>query len=90
MLMATKELTITEARKRLMDLPDSKSPSVIKVTRHGRAALAILPWDEYESIVETLEVLGDPELMAALRESIADIQHGNVYSHDEARARLLG
>ena len=88
--MATRELTITEARRRLLDLPDAKSPRVIRVTRRGQPALAILPWAEYESIVETLEILGDPELMAALRESLADLRHGPVSSHEEARARLLG
>jgi antitoxin YefM len=49
-----------------------------------------LPWDDYESIVETLEVLSDPELMAALRESLAELRSGAVVSHEDARARLLG
>ena len=85
-----KDLTITEARKRLLDLPDAKSPGVIRVTRRGQPALAILPWDDYESIVETLEVLSDPELMATLRASLADLRGGRVYTHGEVRARLLG
>jgi antitoxin YefM len=83
----TEELTITEARRRLLDLPNH-ARRVVKVTRRGRPALAILPWAEYESILETLEVLSDPELMGALREGIADIHHGKVVAHEEVRARL--
>jgi antitoxin YefM len=83
----TEELTITEARKRLLDLPNHAG-RVVKVTRRGRPALAILAWEQYESILETLEVLSDPELMGALREGIADIQHGKVVAQEEVRARL--
>jgi antitoxin YefM len=89
--MATRDLTITEARKRLLDLPDATSPGVIRVTRRGRPALAILPWDDYESIVETLEVLGDAELMATLRTSLAELAAEIPgIPHEDARARLLG
>ena len=42
-----------------------------------------MPWDLYESIVETLEILGDQNLMAALRKGIKDIEEGRTYSMDE-------
>jgi PHD/YefM family antitoxin component YafN of YafNO toxin-antitoxin module len=50
--------------------------------------LAILPWEFYESIVETLEILGDPEMVTALRESLEDLKRGRVVSHVEAKKRL--
>ena len=42
-----------------------------------------MPWDLYESIVETLEILGDQDLMSALRQGIKDIEEGTTYSMDE-------
>lgn len=73
-------LSIVEAREQLTRLPEhfeeelhtNKHLSAIKVTRHNKPVLAILPWELYESIVETLEILGDEELMADLRQSIQE------------------
>jgi prevent-host-death family protein len=85
------ELTISEARKALLDLPEklARTPDrAVTITRRGRPVLAILPWEFYESIVETLEILGDPEMVTALRESLEDVKRGRVVSHAEAKKRL--
>ena len=85
------ELTITQARRALLDLPEqlAKAPDkAISVTRRGRPVLAVMPWELYESIVETLEVLSDPAATAALHASLEDIRKGRVISHEEARKRL--
>jgi len=47
-----------------------------------------LPWEFYESLVETLDVLSEPDLVAALRESIEDIERGRLLNHEEVGARL--
>jgi PHD/YefM family antitoxin component YafN of YafNO toxin-antitoxin module len=85
------ELTITQARRSLLDLPDrlARTPDqAISVTRRGRPVLAVMPWGLYESIVETLEVLSDPAATAALRASLEDVRRGRVVSHERARKRL--
>lgn len=85
------QLTITKARQALLDLPErlAKSPDkTVSITRHGRPVLAVLPWELYESIMETLEVLGDPETTGALRASLEDIRKGRVVSHEAALKRL--
>lgn len=85
------QLTISQARKGFLDLPEklAREPErAICVTRHGRPELAIMPWELYESIIETLEVFSDPHLVAALRQSIEDIDHGRLLSHEEVGARL--
>ena len=85
------QLTITEARKGLLELPEklAREPErALCVTRHGRPELAVMPWELYESIIETLEVLSEPDLVAALRESIEDIERGHLLSHDEVGKRL--
>ena len=85
------ELTISEARKVLLNLPEKlarTSERAMTITRRGRPVLAILPWEFYESIVETLEILGDPEMVQALRESLEDLKGGRVVSNAEAKKRL--
>jgi prevent-host-death family protein len=85
------ELTISEARKALLDLPErlARTPErAVTITRRGQPVLAILPWEFYESIVETLEILGDPEMVTALRESLEDLKRGRVVSHAEAKKRV--
>ncbi len=84
-------LTITEARKAFLDLPEqlAKDPEhALSVTRHGEPVLAVLPWELYESLVETLEILDDPDLMAVLRASLKDVEQGRLLSHEEAKRRL--
>jgi PHD/YefM family antitoxin component YafN of YafNO toxin-antitoxin module len=85
------QLTISEARKGFLDLPEklAREPGrAVTITRRGQPVLAVLPWEFYESIVETLDVLSDPELVAALRESIEDIERGRLLNHEEVGARL--
>jgi PHD/YefM family antitoxin component YafN of YafNO toxin-antitoxin module len=88
---AQRPLTISEARKALLDLPEklARSPErAVTVTRRGQPVLAILPWEFYESVVETLEILGDPEMVTALRESLEDLTRGRVVGNEEAKKRL--
>lgn len=85
------ELTISEARKALLNLPEklARTPErAVAITRRGQPVLAVLPWEFYESIVETLDSLGDPELVRALHESLEDLKRGRLVSNAEARKRL--
>lgn len=88
----TKTVPITEARYELPHLlerfkqePDT---GAVAVTRRGKPVLALMPWELYESILETLEILADPDLMAALRRSIKEIKAGKTSSMEEVRKDL--
>ena len=86
-------LSIVEAREQLTRLPEmfareletEHNLQAITVTRHKKPVLAILPWDLYESIIETLEILGDQELMAELRQSLKDAMEGKGESWEEVK-----
>jgi antitoxin YefM len=85
------ELTISEARKALLNLPErlARTPErAVTITRRGQPVLAVLPWEFYESIVETLDILGDPEMGKVLRESLEDLKRGRLVSNAEAKKRL--
>ena len=73
-------MPIAQVRRELSQLPDlfAAEPvaDALAVTRRGEPVLALMPWSLYQGIVETLEVLGDAESCAALREGIRQIEAG--------------
>jgi antitoxin YefM len=85
-----KDMPITTARHELTSLPGrlAKDPGAVTITRRGKPVLAVLPWEMYETLLETLEVLGDPELMETLRRSLRELEQGQAISWEEAE-RLL-
>ena len=87
-----KTLTITEARSQLLDLAErlNRPPAVeaVTVTKRGKPVLALLPHDFYESLVETLEILGDETLMRALRQSLKEARRGKTVSWEKAKREL--
>ena len=85
-----KDLPITEAREELTSLPDrlAETHETVTVTRRGKPVLAILPWEEYEALIETLEILGDVETMAALRQGIKEAKQGKAIPWEQAKRKL--
>lgn len=88
----TRTMPIIEARSKLTALPEQfeqePEPGAVTVTRRGKPVLAILPWDLYESLIETLEILGDEQLVAALRQSVREAAEGKLTSWEDAKADL--
>ena len=64
-----RELPISEARARLTqianDLVDSQD--TVTVTKRGKPVMTLIGYEMHESIIESLEVTSDPDLMAQLR-----------------------
>ena len=83
-------MSITDARNKLTQLPESlsTSPGVIPLTRRGRPVMALMSWELYESLTDTLEVMSDPGLMAQLRQSIQDIRENKTVSLYELQEQL--
>ena len=69
-------IPISEARNDLTSLPEklTQEGGTLAITRRGKPVLAVMTWQHYEAILETLEIYGDANLMANLRQGIAEIQ----------------
>ncbi len=86
-------LPMVEARNRLSNLPEefAQSPEMgaVAITRRGKPVLAVMSWELYESLIETMEIMSDPELMATLRKSIREIEEGKGIPWEIAREELM-
>ncbi len=66
---------LTEVRDRLSEIIDEVAATNEQwvITKHGRATAVIMSFDEYESLVETLNILSDREAMDAIAEAEAEL-----------------
>jgi antitoxin YefM len=85
-----KIVPLTEARARLSELLDEleRQHEHVVITRNGRPAGVLVPAEEQEALEETLEILQDEEILAALRESEDDVTAGRLKTLDEVRREL--
>lgn len=81
---------LAEARANLSRLVDEavRTHERVEVTRQGRRAAVILSAEDYDSIMETLEILSDPELVREIREAEAEVERGEVYSLEEVTEEM--
>ncbi|UCB45274.1 MAG: type II toxin-antitoxin system Phd/YefM family antitoxin [Spirochaetota bacterium] len=86
----TRDLNITEARRNLLSLADTLNPenSTAVVRKRGKPVLAIIPYEIYESLEETHEVMSDYELMEQLRQSIQEIEKGKYITQAEVEKKV--
>ncbi len=78
--------TATEAKRRFLELlrtAEQRGEEVI-ITHRGEPKAVILSHDEYERLLETLEILSDRELLKKIRRGIAEASAGQTVSLDEA------
>jgi len=89
-VIEVEDVGISNARSRLTRLPEevSRRNSVMRITSNRQPVLALLSWELFDAMVETLELLADTELMAMLAKSEDEIQKGKAISWEDAKAEL--
>ena len=78
-------VTLSDAKTnlaRLLAEVDRLGERVV-ITRSGRPAGVLVSVDEFEGLMETLEILADPELAAAVRRGLDEAKRGDTVSHEE-------
>ena len=82
----TEQIPIVEAGFILSDLPKrlAEKNRPVAITRHDKPVLAVMTWELFESIAETLEIMADDDMMAALRRGIEDVREGNLVQLEQA------
>ncbi|WP_419924958.1 type II toxin-antitoxin system Phd/YefM family antitoxin [Candidatus Poriferisocius sp.] len=75
---------LTEARSRLSEIVDEveSTGSTIEISRHGRPVAVVMGYEEYESLLETMNILADEATMDAIAEAERDIAAGDLVELD--------
>ena len=86
----THTITLKELRPELpkvVDEIDKKWERYI-VTKHGKPSVVMLSVQDYESLMETLDILADPNAVKSLKQGEEDLRKGKTRSWDEVKGRL--
>ncbi len=76
---------LTEVRDNLKQIVDDvvSTGDEYVITRHGKPLAVVLSYDEYESLVESLNLLSDDAAMAAIAEGDGEAAAGETVDLDE-------
>lgn len=90
-IMYMTTLSVADARANLSKLIDSavKTSERFEVTRNGARAAVLLSADDYDSLLETVDILSRPDEIDALRQGLADLEAGSLHSADEVRQSMI-
>jgi len=81
-------MRITDTREKLTSLHDDLSSNeTVAVTNRGEKILAIMRWEKYEAIRETLAIMGNRRLMQKLRQSIREAEAGKLIPLEEVEKK---
>jgi PHD/YefM family antitoxin component YafN of YafNO toxin-antitoxin module len=82
---AQKIMPVTKVKRGLLDILKvmQEDGSTITLTRNGEAVGVMMTPDRYEALIETIEILADKKVLAALESSAKDFKAGRIYSDAE-------
>ena len=86
----TYTVTLKELRPGLPKVVDSidKKMDRYVVTRHGKPVIVMLSIEDYEALMETLDILADKQAMAGVRQGVSDMRKGKTRSWQEVKRSL--
>lgn len=83
-------LPLTEARNKLTKLVDavSKTFARVTITCKGKPGAVLISSEEYEALVDMLEILSNKETVKSLKRAREDVKAGRVKPLDDVIADL--
>lgn len=80
-----KILTVTDAKRDLLGLVKKahELSESIAITKNGIPSAVLIGMDEYEGLMETLEILGDSSAVKSIKKSLLQLENGKTVSHEE-------
>lgn len=88
-LAMAESLPLATVKDRFSELVDrvNREHERVVVTRNGVPAVVLVSVEELDGLEETLEILSNPEAMAAIRKSEEQLAQGLAVTISEAEAR---
>lgn len=89
-IMYMTTLSLAEARANLSRIIESASTTHerFEVTRNGRRVAVVMGSDDYDALVETVDILSRPEEVGLIGQGLADLEAGDVSSGDSVRTAM--
>ena len=84
-------LSLADARANLSKLIDSAvtTHERFEVTRNGDRVAVLMSADDYDSLLETVDILSRPDEVAAIREGLESFAAGEYSTAEEVRAAMV-
>jgi prevent-host-death family protein len=78
-------LPVTKVKRKLLEILKTMEEdyTTVTVTRNGEPVGIMMTPDRYEALLETIEILGDNNILKVLKASQKDFKSGRVYTHDQ-------
>ena len=86
----TKNVTLKNLRPRLPKIIDEIELKMDRfvITRRGKPVALMMAIDDYESLLETIDILSDAKLMKRIKKAEADLKNGRVTALDRIEKEL--
>lgn len=81
-----KYLTIAEAQQQLPELSSKLTVEPAIITKDGKPVMIAMSLQQFESLLETVEILSDQEFVVELREGIRQADAGVTISLEQLKA----
>ena len=83
-------ISSTEARQNFAEVIDRVGNAGMRytLTVNGKPKVVMLNADEYDSWMETLEIISDPELVKSIKRAEKEFKEGKYVTLDELKAQL--
>lgn len=77
---------ITQAKAKLLDMVRQlrDTDDTIAITKNGVPEAVMLSMRKFEGLLETIDILADPKMMAQLKGSAKDVKEGHLVDLDKA------
>lgn len=84
-------LSLADARANLSKLVESavSTHERFDVTRNGDRVAVLLSADDYDALLETVDILSRPDEIDAIRRGLAELEADDVSSVDDVRAAMI-
>jgi len=83
-----RQMTITEARINFLSLPEVVETEPLAIAKRGKPVMVTMGYEQYESLVETLDILSDQAFSLSLAKSFQQVKDGKIRSSADVRKRL--
>ncbi len=93
-MSVSEQMPLADVKNRLSEVVDrlEREHGRVVITKHGHPAAVVISVDDLESLEETLDILDSAALLAAIRESLAELSttDATVLSKEEALRLIPG